>query len=176
MKNWIINIIAIVCAGLFVYGLLNPSIEIQEKLIPGDTVETEVSQSFYDSLDYWYKAKLDSVAGSKTIVYKDGIIDTLRDTVYVGYWSRFDLGTPKLGVSGNVIFNPKTKAFNFTSLCWRNIQIIKTVTDTLIRTETRAPTLTHGIGGGFGYGLIHGKFDFYVGYGGVIKFDITNIF
>ena len=40
----------------------------------------------------------------------------------------------------------------------------------------RTKLFEHGVQGGFGYGLINGKFDFWIGYGGQINFDSIGIF
>jgi hypothetical protein len=108
------------------------------QLIPGDTTTVTINQEVFDSLKYFFEAKLDSVNKTKvkwktSTTVHDTV--TLTDTVYLTYWSMFALGDSTLGVKGKVTFDMED--FGFKEVVFNNQQKIKTVVDTMkITTQT----------------------------------------
>ena len=123
-------LLILIVVGIFYYFLFPNEIHIKgdTEYLPGDTTEIIINQEKFDSLTYHFKAQIRKVKRSKNIFIK-GETDTLRDTVYLSFWSQFNLGDSTLGTSGNVSFD--FEEFHFDSISYRYPEKLKTVTDTL---------------------------------------------
>ena len=140
MSKLITNILWVLVSLLVIYI-------IYDKLTPNNTVDTSTShgadtvtivinQEVFDSLQYFFEAKLDSLSKTKV---KWSTAKTIRDTVrltdtlYLVYSSNFKLGTDTLGVKGLVTFYDEV--FGFRDVVFNHQEKIKVVTDTLKYTE-----------------------------------------
>jgi hypothetical protein len=119
----------IICAGI-IYYIFVPNIVIDERIeyLKGDTITTVINQTKFDSLEYHFKAEIEKIKKSK-IVYRIGKTDTLIDTVYLYYSSKFNLGDSVLGTSGIVAFD--FEEFIFDSISYRYPEKLKRTVDTL---------------------------------------------
>jgi hypothetical protein len=93
----------------------------------------------------------------------------VNDTTYQGYSSNFRIGNTVSFVTGNVAYY--NQKFEFSNVEIKYPQITKTIVDTVKFTKyLDKKGFSHGISAGFGYGMINGKFDVYVGYGVQFRF------
>ncbi len=128
LSDYIFLIVIALGVAYYLY-FPNEIIKKETEYIKGiDTIEVVINQHKFDSLRYSFKAQIKKLKNSKT-VFLDGKTDTLHDTVFVSFWSYFNLGDSALGTSGKVSFD--FEDFNFDSVTYRYPMKIKTVTDTL---------------------------------------------
>ena len=167
----------ILIAGIVAYYNFFPRIEIETNTIytKGDTVTVIINQKQFDSLKYFYEAKMQKMKANE--FFNSKVVDTLKitDTLYNNdfsvYSSYFNLGNKSLGTSGIVRFALEPKIFAFDSLEYHYPEVVKTVVDTIKTTNNiYKKGFSHGVQAGFGYGLINGKFDVFIGYGIQFRF------
>ncbi|MBU0472915.1 MAG: hypothetical protein KKF62_01995 [Bacteroidetes bacterium] len=129
MKNLNYILILLLAVAIF-YHLFFPNVVVDDQrvLIPGDTITTVINQKQFDSLTYHFKAEIERIKKTKT-VYRVGKTDTLKDTTYIFYSTRFNLGDSTLGTSGKVIFD--FSEFTFDSIQYRYPEKINSTIDTL---------------------------------------------
>jgi len=140
MSKLITNILWVLVSLLVIYIIydkITPNDTTVPSISPGtDTVITAINQEVFDSLQYFFEAKLDSLSKTKV---KWSTAKTIRDTVrltdtlYLVYSSNFKLGTDTLGVKGLVTFYDEV--FGFRDVVFNHQEKIKVVTDTLKYTE-----------------------------------------
>ena len=129
MKQINYILILLLAVAIF-YHLFFPNVVVDDQrvLIPGDTITAVINQNKFDSLEYHFKAEIERIKKTKT-VYRVGKTDTLHDTTYIYYSTRFNLGDSILGTSGKVTFD--FSEFIFDSIQYRYPEKLKSVTDTL---------------------------------------------
>lgn len=144
----------VILAGIVAYYNYFPKVETKTEYVKGDTITITETK----------------IVKVPTIIY-EAETDTfiVNDTIYQGYSSNFRIGNQLSFVTGNVAYY--NQKFEFSNVEIKYPQITKTVTDTIKFTKyLDKKGFLHGISVGFGYGMINGKFDVYVGYGVQFRF------
>jgi len=154
--DYIAIIVIIILTYLFVNNKLNP-----DRIVDRDTTYIQ-GELVIDTL--W----------KDSIVYMDKW-QTILDTLYVdsnGTHAKADFNFNKdsVEVKGKVYFDTPMFSFSHLQVKYPYRTISTTRIDTFRISVTKMPSFSHSFGGGFGYGLIHKEFDFYVGYGFQINF------
>jgi len=145
-------------AGIVAYYNFFPKVKTETKIeyIKGDT--TTITETKIVKIPKTvYKAKIDTFI--------------VKDTVYQGYSSNFNIGNPVAFAVGKVSFY--NQKFEFSNVEIKYPRITKTVVDTIktINYITRNVLFSSGVQIGVGYDLLNSKVGLFVGYGIQIRLD-----